>query len=195
MITAVIALALQAAPAPAPPAPPDPCQVDTRAMLALGMDAFDQDMTGGWRAVSHRPGCDARAAGLIRDYRTFLEQRLPILYWHEAQLRAALGETEVAIVLMERSRRRGDENGWNAYVDASIAFLRGDRPALTAARARLAGLPRPADFEEQTLPSGYRTRWPPNLDVVDGLIRCFGRPYRNAYAPECRAAEAANERR
>jgi hypothetical protein len=193
MIAALLAFALQASSAPA--TPPDPCEVDNRAMRALGMDAFDQDMTGGWRALSQRPGCEARAAGLIRDYRTFLEQRLPILYWHEAQLRAGLGENEAAIALMERSRRRDDRYGWNPYVEATIAFLRGDRPALIAARARLAALPRPADFEEQTLPNGYRTRWPQNLDVVDGLIRCFGRPYRNAYAPECRAAEAANERR
>jgi hypothetical protein len=186
MIAALIALALQAPPA-------DPCQVDNRAMLALGMDAFDQDMAGGWRALSQRPGCEGRAADLIRDYRTFLQQRSSILFWHEAQLRAALGQNEEAIRLMEQSRKPDDQYGWNPYVDASISFLRGDRAALLAARARLAALPRPADFQEQVLASGYRTSWPPNLPVVDGLVRCFGRRYREAYggAPECRGQAAA----
>jgi len=193
MIAALLSFALQAAPAPGPS--PDPCPVDNRAMLALGMDAFDQDMAGGWRAVSQRPGCEARAADLVRDYRIFTQQRLSTLYWHEAQLRANLGENEAAVRLMEQSRKPDDQRGWNPYVDATIAFLRNDRPALTAARERLAALPRPADFEERTLPGGYRIRWPLNLDVVDGLIRCFGRPYRNAYAPECRVAEVSNERR
>jgi hypothetical protein len=24
-------------------------------------------------------------------------------------------------------------------------------------------------------------RWPPNIDVVEGLVRCVGRPYAEAY--------------
>jgi len=177
------ALALQAA-APAPPrAPvPDPCQVDRRAMLALGMDAFDQDLQGGWRRLSERPGCEGAAAGLIRDYREFMLDRIPILLWHEGQLRANLGETEQAIRLLDRTRRAsGDERAawWNPYVDGTIAFLRGDRAGLAAARSRLAAVARPADT-----PAGRA--WPPNLAVLDGLIHCFGRPYREANAVACR---------
>lgn len=171
----LVALSLQAAvPAPAPP--PDPCQVDRRAMLALGMDAFDQDHQGGWRPLSERPGCKGTAADLIRDYRLFMQDRIPILYWHEGQLRADLGQNEAAAQLMDRTRRDpGDERApwWNAYVDGTIAFLRGNRAALVAARQRLAAVPRPAD-------TGGRA-WPPNLAVVDGLLRCFGRPYAEAY--------------
>ena len=174
MLMLVAALSLQAA---SPPAAPDPCQVDRDAMLALGMNAFDQDHQGGWRPLSERPGCEGAAADLIRDYRAFLQDRLPILYWHEGQLRAKVGQTDAAIRLMDRTRRDpGDERApwWNAYVDATLAFLRGDRPALSAARVRLAAVPRPADTPAER-------RWPPNLAVVDGLIRCFGRPYREAY--------------
>jgi len=186
MIDALIALALQAAPA-------DPCQVDNRAMMDLGYAAFDQDPENGWRALARRPGCDARAADLVRDYRDQVQRRMTILYWHEGQLRAGLGQAEEAIRLFEQSRKPDDQFGWNPYVDATIAFLRGDRGALAAARERLAALPKPADFEERTLPGGFRTSWPLNLQVVDGLVRCFGRPYREAYggAPECRVQAAA----
>ncbi len=176
MLSTVAALALQAAPPAQAPAP-DSCQVDRGAMLALGMDAFDQDHQGGWRPLSERPGCKATAADLIRDYRAFMLDRIPILYWHEGQLRADLGQNEEAARLMDRTRRDpADERApwWNAYVDGTIAFLRGDRAALIAARDRLAAAARPAD-----MPAGRA--WPPNLAVVDGLVRCFGRPYREAY--------------
>jgi hypothetical protein len=180
MLILVAAASLQAA---APPAPaPDPCPVDRRAMLALGMDAFDQDLGGGWRPLAERPGCQDVAAGLIRAYRDFVQDRIPILTWHEGQLRANLGQTDEAVRLMDRTRRdSGDERAawWNPYVDGTIAFLRGNRAALIAARDRLAAVPRPADMPADRA-------WPPNLGVVDGLIRCFGRPYREAYGDLCR---------
>jgi hypothetical protein len=192
MTQLLILLALQAAtPAAAAPAATTPatgsCQIDFTASLALGQDAFDQDMNGGWRALAQRPGCEGVAADLIHAYRANLESHLSILYWHEGQLRANIGQYPEAIRLMEQSRKTEDRFGWNPYVDATIAFLRGDRPALTAARDRLAGLPRPSGFEDRVLPNGLRVTWPQNLAVVDGLVRCFGRPYREAYGlPECR---------
>ena len=173
------ALLLQAA---TPPQPPDPCAVDRAAMLALGMDAFDQNHQGGWRAISALPNCEGAAADLIRDYREFMLDRIPILYWHEGQLRANLGQNAEAAALMDRTRRAdGDPRApwWNPYVDGTIAFLRGDRAALVAARVRLAAAPRSADWPADRA-------WPPNLGVVDGLIACFGRPYRDAYGtPAC----------
>ncbi|MEM1246425.1 MAG: hypothetical protein AAGK22_08635 [Acidobacteriota bacterium] len=33
---------------------------------------------------------------------------------------------------------------------------------------------------------GFEMQWPPNLDVVDGLLRCFDRPYAEAYGASCR---------
>lgn len=186
-MTLLLALALQAA----APTPANPCPADYQALLALDYQAFDQDMTGGWRALSQRPGCETVAADLIRVYRMNIESHISILYWHEAQLRANAGQSDQAIALMERSRKEEDGFGWNLYVDASIAFLRGDRAALVAARERLAALPRPADFREQELPNGFRLTWPMNLAVVDALVRCFGRPYREAYgSAECRAVSA-----
>ncbi len=183
MSALLLTLALQAAAVP-PPAP-DQCQVDRDALLALAPEAFDQDLTGGWRAVSQRSGCMGIAADLIRDYRANIERRLSNLDWHEGQLRATMGRNRDAIRLMESSRRPRDP-AWNLYVDATVAFLRGDRAALRAARARLAALPRPPGFEDYVLPNGYHVTWPPNLVVIDGLIRCFGRPYGEASSTACR---------
>lgn len=181
----LLALAMQAAPA-APAA--DTCHVDGQAMMELGLNAFDQDMDGGWRELAQRPGCRERAADLIRTYRDFVLRRLPILYWHEGQLRAGLGQTEQAVQLFEQARSQDDEHGWNHYVDANIAFLRGDREALAEARERLAALPRPPGWDTRRLPNGQPVVWPMNLDVVDGFVRCFGRSYEEAYgSTECRA--------
>jgi hypothetical protein len=84
--------------------------------------------------------------------------------------------------LFDRSRHV-DPFGWNLYVDASIAFLRGDRAVLQRARDALAVLPRPPHFQPRDMAGRpINLSWPPNLNVVDALIRCFGRAYAKAYA-------------
>ena len=181
------------------------CGYDRARLMALDEQHFDQNLSkggGGWRAIAHRPGCELTAADLIRDYRTAHNSQSSTLYWHEAQLRAVDGDYEHAISLMEQSRKpvKKDIIGWNYYVDATIAFLRRDRVALADARAKLAtvqlkpgsGFPPVKDsFVELTMPNGkaMKMRWPFNLDVVDGLIRCFDKPYRTAYgSKDCRPA-------
>jgi len=180
-----ILLAAQAAPAPGA------CTFDRAAMLALGEDAFDQDMTGGWRKLDNA-GCHREAADLIRDWREAHPDaaRQNVSFWHEGQLRAIAGQTERAAALFDRSRKlpADDAMGWNHYVDGSIAFLRGDRRSFDAARARLAALPRPADFDPRG-PDGKSLviAWPMNLNVLDGLRRCWGKSYDEAYGPGCAA--------
>ena len=182
---ALIALLLAAGQAattvPAPPPADDRCKYDPKG-LDLGFDAFDQEATAGWRALSLKPGCEEAAANMVRAYRMNAEAYLTLLYWHEAQLRAAVGDYGAAIPLMAKSRGPADRDkfGWNPYVDATIAFLRSDKAALTKARKRLAGLPKPSNLNAGR-------SWPPNLGVVDGLIRCFGKTYKIAYGPTCRS--------
>lgn len=182
------------------------CAHDREVLLALPEPAFDQDLSnggGGWRALAAKPECVLVAADLIRDYRGRHRLEGGTLAWHEGQLRAQAGDVEQAIALFERARKpEEDAIGWNAYVDASIAFLRGDRASLVAARERLAAVRYPADGDMPPLEDGFvefpaqdgrpamRMRWPPNLDVVDGLIRCFGQPYRIAYGAACREPAA-----
>jgi hypothetical protein len=157
------------------------CEFDRGQMLALDQQAFDQDIQGGWRKLARNPKCLATAANLIREYREHHRSDAPILFWHEGQLRAELDQYSEAIALFEKSRKsKPDGMGWNEYVDASIAFLRGDRAAFDAARNALAALPRPANFDLRDR-DGREVPWPMNLNVVDSLGRCFGRPYGEAY--------------
>ena len=59
-------------------------------------------------------------------------------------------------------------------MDATIAFLKRDKPALLAAREALASLPRPEDFDPRDAQGNVvDISWPMNLHVVNGLINCF----------------------
>lgn len=94
-----------------------------------------------------------------------------------------VGATEEAIRLFERARSvDGDPYGWNLYVDATIAFLQNDKSALLNAREELTRLPRPPDFQPRDQAGNLlNISWPMNLEVVNGLIACFGRGYEEAY--------------
>lgn len=183
----------------------DRCAYDADAMLALDETAFDQDLAGGgggWRAVGNIPGCEIAAADLLARYRARHPGAGSILAWHEGQMRASAGQYEQTIPLLESARKPAGQDlaGWNHYVDATVAFLRQDRPALVVARERLAAVPYPEGAGLPALKDGYlepptrpgqpaiRMRWPPNLDVVDELVTCFGRPYAEAYGASCRPA-------
>ncbi|WP_171954881.1 hypothetical protein [Stenotrophomonas geniculata] len=188
-----------------PPKAPD-CSYDRAAMLAMEPGRFDQDLEGGWRPLADR-GCTREAADLLSAYGALPKaEGNVIITWHEgqlrAELRAELGQTAQAIALMERSHKpvNGSDPGyWNAYVDGMVAFLRQDRSALEKARARLVAIPTPTAMAENikdgryhfTTEGGQQVQmpWPPNLDVLDGLLRCFGKPYVKAYGPGCRNPE------
>ena len=158
------------------------CIFDRAKLLALDEYSFDQDMNGGWRAVAQHEDCTEIAADLIREYRETRGLVSTVLYWHEGQLRASAGSTDEAIRLFEKSRKAEGAFGWNLYVDASIAFLKHDKPALLSAREALARLPRPKDFDPRDAKGKAVTiSWPPNLSVVDGFITCFDRKYKEAY--------------
>ena len=167
------------------------CAYDRAAMLAMDLDRFDQDASG-WRSVGQAPGCFLTGAELIADYRKahpdLSLSQADELRWHEGQLRAMVGDTLGAIPLLADSNHDGDSAN-QAYIDATLAFLRQDHPALVAARRRLAGLPRPADFQANAdafkAQTGRDLTWPLNLDVVDHLLACFDRPYAEAYGRAC----------
>jgi hypothetical protein len=177
-------LTLIAAQAP----PQNECRHDTSAMMALDERGFDQTMSGGWRTLADA-GCDAQAADLIADWRSnhpANPRTAGLLQWHEGQLRANAGQTARAIMLFEAARKPAEEDagfGWNLYVDGSVAFLRRDLVGLDAARAKLAALPRPAGYAPigaDGKPRAYA--WPMNLNILDGFVACWNRPYKQAYA-------------
>lgn len=164
-----------------------PCSVDTKAMLSLDETRFDQSPGEGWRQLTVSGSCDKEAANLIEQYRTHHKSRSSTLFWHEGQLRANAGDYRRAIRLFDKAKHPKNEfgipDGWNEYVEASIAFLRRDRRSLEAARSALASLPEPDAIKDanKRRPEGRKIAWPPNLDAVDGLVRCFDEPYKKAY--------------
>jgi hypothetical protein len=203
IVCAVLGGLLSAATPPAVTAEkPINCNFDRAAMLNLDFDTFDQDDSKGWRKIGNRPECRRAAADLIDQYikahRAELARqwRIPSLRWHEAQLRAFARDRLKAIALMKQSLKplTGPKEfvgwtefaaAWNAYVNASIAFLGRDLNELKRGRTLLAGLQPPKGFLEENGP----TEWPPNLDVVDALVACFDRSYEEAYGSDhCRKA-------
>src|SRR5262249_45372559 len=150
----------------------------------------------GWREIGDQKGCERVAADIIAQYRDEkLAQSIMILNWHEAQLRASAGDTERAIVLFQQTvlarekiaAQSGDRSD-ALYALATIAFLQRDRVALEARRAELAALQKPDWYDamaekyvRENPQAAANMVWPPNLDVVDGLIACFDKPYGEAY--------------
>ena len=196
---AALALTVLAAPAfarePTPDVPlPWACGYDRAAMLALDYDRFDGDQAEGWRPLADRPGCELAAAEVLAAYRTdnaakVTDTQRRALFWSEGQLRATAGQTASAIELMDLSRA-GDPSAANTlYAEATMAFLRHDRPALMKARAALAATPPPATFPadaaEVKARYGLIITWPPHLAVVDRLVACFGKSYALAYGQGC----------
>lgn len=170
-------------------ASPD-CAYDAAKLLALPFEQFDQDLTGGWRDLQNR-GCMQAAAEILRRYR---QERQPLsdgmrslLVWHEGQLVAQMGNYQRAIPLLLAGVPVDDTSGFADYALGTVAFLRRDKPELLTARARLASLPKPANWaEHMTVSVGgkavtFATPWPMNLNVLDGLIACFDQPYVQAY--------------
>ena len=177
------------------------CAVDRPAMLALPRHVFDQAHEG-CRALAER-GCDAAAADLIAVYRAGHPNDPPILGWHEGQMRANAGDYAAARPLFFAAHHAG-QFGWNDYVDVTISFIDRDLAALLAARMRLAATPRPEthpwfDPDGNPIPPpatatatataiATTEAWPPNLLVVDALVRCFDRAYKAAYmSADCAA--------
>lgn len=192
----IAALSLALALAQASPVPAG-CDYDRAAMLAMTPQAFDQDPAAGWRPLGERPGCRGAAADLLALYRAahrgeMTAEELHVSYWHEGQVRAGLGETTQATrLLMAGVDPAREADGFEEYALGTIAFLRRDREGLKAARDRLAALPpieswakTQADFKSQF---GVTITWPMNLDVLDGLLACFDRPYSEAYGAPCRS--------
>ncbi|MDF1767605.1 hypothetical protein [Maricaulis sp.] len=183
------------------------CDIDTAglsSLLALDMAAFDQDFSGGWRAVKSRDGCGAAAATVIEAYLLYSEPYPPsgsltLLRWHAGQALASDGQYARARAFFAGSYQRpADQSAseWNLYVDGTLAFIDRDQPALQSARDTLAAMP--VSDEERTarqaflddnprisMPDGFVDE-PSNLNILDDFIACWDRNYADAYGRACR---------
>ena len=169
------------------------CAYDQRAMLALDVVKFDKTLGEGWRVVGDVEGCEFAGAELIRAYRDAHSESLSLeerqgLQWHEAQLRAAMGQNEQAAALFAAAVPEDDEER-RLYAQATIAFLHQDRQRLDEVSKSYNALPMPegfaagaAKFKQAT---GRQLDWPINAKVIRGFSNCFTKPYRVAYSPTC----------
>lgn len=183
------------------------CEVDAgelQRLLRLSYQQFDQDFSGGWRAVSDRDGCADVAQQVIEQYILFTRltsaSALQTLRFHAAQEAANRGEYAVAVAFMNATMPTGeqlseDETLWKLYVQGSIAFLQRDRQQLQAVRDQLAAMPVSeeekaarrkflADNPRVSMPEGFVDE-PQNLAVLDRFLRCYEAGYAEAYAGDC----------
>lgn len=176
--------------------PADRCIDDPNALLRLDYEAFENDTSGrgGWRGIADKEGCEEVAADLIKTYReTRTAKQLRRLMHHEAQLRGTVGDYGEAISLLQQILETEPDLSMRYYREAELGFFRRDKSALKAARASLAGVPKPEGFDagvakfKEKYPELSPPIWPVNLDVVDGLLNCFDRPYAQAYSTDCRS--------
>lgn len=173
------------------PAQSSNCSYNRTAMLAMDLDTFDQSEKG-WRTIGQKSGCEGAAISAIRDYlaahpNLSSDQKNQLL-WHEGQLLAVANRYGDSLTVF--SSIRETEDSQRLYQAATIAFLRRDKNALLNVRTKLASLPKPPDFDAAAKAfhdsTGQTISWPANLDVVDGLMRCFNNSYRVAYSDKCR---------
>lgn len=174
---------------------PDVCDYNQSVMLAQDFDTFDQSEEG-WRSVAGVKGCERAASDLIVSYREaakrLTDDDIRSLKHHEMQLRAVSGQTAEAIVIARvLAADMSDDAANRAYRKAELAFLTRDLGALKTARRELSEVPEPAEFGtaaevyRKSFPDDPVPVWPANLGVVDGLIKCFDKPYAEAYSREC----------
>jgi outer membrane PBP1 activator LpoA protein len=143
--------------------------------LLLDYDAFDQTPQQGWRSLGQEE-CFREAAELISMFlnmhNELTKSERRNLSFHAGQLLAINHDYAEAIPYFENALNESEAEDasfkWNAYVNATIAFLRKDTLALQGYRAEIA---------ESADPGGTV----PNLDVVDGLLQNMDKPYREAY--------------
>lgn len=132
-----------------------PASID-RAQLGLDYDAFD---AAGWRDLLAQ-GCPDAAVAQLLAYRDANARRLTEvqaleLNFHAGQALAMSGRERESISHFEAAR--GGDEEWSAYVEATLAFLRKDAPALAAQRARYAAAPGAGAMR---------------LRVIDGFVAC-----------------------
>jgi hypothetical protein len=152
-------------------------------MLKMNYDEFDQSERG-WRSLSSQD-----AAKLIDQYLKIsspLKHEKTNLYFHAGQLYAFIGDYQTALTRFRLSKcvsNNSWELSWNAYVDATVAFLEGNHSGLLNAKKTL------EEYKDLTIDVGKAELLYPNrinLKVVENLDRGLKvkKTYTEAYRSE-----------
>ena len=109
-------------------------------LMSLDFEAFDQDMQGGWRTFANEEQFEL-AADLIVEYlglhQDLDDGQLSVMNFHVGQMYALAGENAKAVPYMKASKKTNDVMAWNAYVDATIAFLEKNKEMMEIKRKEL----------------------------------------------------------
>ena len=119
-------------------------------LLALSFDEFDQTNGSGFRLLLDQKR-HVEAAELVQEYlrrngRNLTERERVSLNFHAGQLYGIVGDPSKAAPHLIRALYKGEPTPdghpayWNAYVDATRAFIARDRSGLGEARQRMGNL-------------------------------------------------------
>jgi tetratricopeptide (TPR) repeat protein len=171
------------------------------ALLDLPFATFDQLEGSGWRPL-YEARCYAQAAELVSAYiqrNPNLIERHPelanqayILPAHAGQMYALAGDNERAIAYLLKAYQTTSQSfiNWNAYMSATIAFLRRDKDELLKQRELIA--------LQQPMRAGRGVpEWMVgkklNLDVVDRFIACFDKSFEAGFRDGCKVESEPQE--
>lgn len=144
--------------------------------IQMDYDEFDQGKNG-WRKVEEeKDGNYKEAAQLIIYYlenKTDLSKRQKeILNFHAGQMFAYVNDYSAAQQYFSNAFSEKvnelEEKYWNAYINATIYFLRGDKPALEKTYKIMSMLPSLDGVQ-------------PNLTIVKSFTENISRSYKEAY--------------
>ena len=155
-------------------------QADLIANDKLNYEDFDQKgvLPSTWRALDNKQ-CYQSSISVMQDYLIngptgTPTQRQDLLFHLGQSLGMAGRNSEAALVIAGARQGELEPNGfdWATYVVGTWAFLVRDRSKLQAMRDKL-----------RTEPGNGNLL---NTKVLNGLINCFDKPYRDAYSKLCR---------
>lgn len=140
--------------------------------LELDFNAFDQSPIG-WRVLT-KAKCYKESAELmelyLRKYPNLHICQKTLLSFHAGQSYAFINDYSSALRYFSYSTWDVPPNApvvWNAYVNATIAFLRKDEPALRKYRDEIAKLKTPTNLL--------------NLRIVDNMLAHLNKTYFDVY--------------
>jgi len=143
--------------------------------LNLDYQSFDQDPNSGWRKMAQEGGFSEAGDLIVRYLKKHKELSLSEtvnLNFNAGQMYAFADNYETALERFKNAKYDPEPEEipirWNAYVDATIAFLKKDKIKLLECRNKIANGPK---INGKIM----------NLDVVDSLIKNFDKPYSEAY--------------
>lgn len=129
---------------------------ESHPMYGMDFHTFDQSNKG-WRSLPPKEHSRAISGYIRKNRKNLKPEHLSILNWHLGQSYAVQGNYKKAIRHMGKSRN--DDEQWNKYVNASIAFINKDKN----------------EFDRHSSGENF------NRETLDRLDQNFGKSYREAY--------------